>query len=199
MAKKPRQRGRGKTVTPVRNPSAERKAAREEAALQPFLEVPKGVFCLLAGGRGRNAIDEHARRYGLPGDTSTINLQEFVSAHYDWFAKHSLAIGRHILRGTPDAEEATGDDAVAFAGPNSPALERLRIAKAQIAELELEQKRLQTFSKDEVTKAFRALATSLRKGVEVLQRRFGEDARLVYEEALQSGMAALRRELKIEE
>lgn len=78
-------------------------------------------------------------------------------------------------------------------GPSSPALERYRKFRASIAFLELCERRRQLLPRDKVHELLVRVAALIRKAGEALQRQFGEDARLLLEEALNDADADIDR------
>lgn len=86
-------------------------------------------------------------------------------------------------------------EAMLLEGPSTPALERLRLAKAQLAELELAAKRQQLVPVEEVRSGLLGpFAGALRRAGEVLGRNYGPGAQQVLDDALEAGRALLGAE-----
>lgn len=90
---------------------------------------------------------------------------------------------------TPD-----GEDPLMLAG-SSPALERYRMAKAKMAEFDLQQKRGHLVEKHAITTQFRAAAATLRAAFETLERRHGREVG----DSLRDVLDDVIRNLKIED
>lgn len=107
----------------------------------------------------RCSIDTIAswRKKGMPGTPGRYDLSEVLA----WW--RSAGPGRH--GGGSDFGDAAIDELIVAAG-DSPNLERYRLARAQLAELELEQKRRAVLPRD--------LARSVLGRVASLWRRYGE-------------------------
>jgi len=115
-------------------------------------------------GRQHKTLDEWSVRYGLPVGGADFAAAELGPAMADCIAR----IGKRNLKLDPD-------EAVLY-GPDTPQLERLRAARASIAELDLAKAR-----RDVVDRAMaheclgRIAARSTRYG-ETIQQTFGEEA-----------------------
>lgn len=81
-----------------------------------------------------------------------------------------------------DREASEGDPMLA--GGDSPGLERFRMARAKIAELDLQERELFLIPRDKVHDGLGRLATILRGAGESLQRQFGKEAQDIIDEAL---------------
>ena len=78
----------------------------------------------------------------------------------------------------------TGDDPALDGPSDSPALERYRAAKADLAEMQLERERGELISRDHVRAALGRWAGPLRRAGEILEKQHGQSARKVLDEAL---------------
>lgn len=87
---------------------------------------------------------------------------------------------------------AAGDD---FTGSDSPNLERMRKARADIWELELDAKRGNFLPRDDVHQLLGELASVLRGAGERLQKQCGLDARDIMEEGLQEFLRRMEERL----
>ena len=67
---------------------------------------------------------------------------------------------------------------------DSPALERYRIARARLAELDLKQKRRQALPTDAVVQGLSVFASTMRGAFAELRRQFGEDAYKIVSDGL---------------
>ena len=79
--------------------------------------------------------------------------------------------------------EASGGDPM-LAGGDSPGLERFRMARAKIAELDLAARESSLIPRDKVHDGLGRLATIIRGAGESLQRQFGAEAQDVLDEVL---------------
>ena len=122
-------------------------------------------------GVHRRTVHEWLRQH-CPGKPGTYDLDAIAA----WRDARSRA-----------AKEEDG----ALAGPASPGLERYRLARAAIAELELEQLRGRLVPRDEVHAVMDQVAGVLRNAGEVLQRHYGDEARQVLEEAIDNARRLL--------
>lgn len=79
--------------------------------------------------------------------------------------------------------------------PDSPALERYRLARARLTELELERRRDSLVSVAQIQAAIGFLGEILREAGGQLRQRFGPDAQAVIVESLDEAEQVLRRSL----
>lgn len=100
---------------------------------------------------------------------------------------------RHRGENAPRAGKPKREVDPLLDGPSSPALERYRKFRASMAFLELKQRRGQLLPRDQVHELLVRLAALIRGAGEALQRQFGEDARLLLEEALNDADAVIDR------
>ena len=131
--------------------------------------VPKGTYQDWSG-RAWKILHEQARLYGVPVDGPTVNVPAVVRFFHDFLAEH----GRKIL-------QTTGEDPMS--GPTTPALERWRMHKADLAELDVEERRGILLRSDVVNEKLQVLASILRQAGEALQKEFGPKAQAVLDEA----------------
>ena len=78
-----------------------------------------------------------------------------------------------------------GPDAELLVGGDSPALERYRLAKAQLTEIDLDQRRRNVITMEAAKRLFGTVAAHLRRGLDTLQRQFGRDAYTVMKDCLE--------------
>lgn len=91
--------------------------------------------------------------------------------------------------------EALGPDGELLAGGDSPALERFRLAKARLAELELQRQQENLLPREAVHRAFEQIASILRTAGEQLQRLYGEGPYEILISALEDAENRFRAEL----
>jgi len=103
---------------------------------------------------------------------------------HDFLATH----GRRLLT-PPDGDELMAS------GSDSPALERYRQAKAELAELDLAGKRKQMLSADDARLICETHAEHIRRATRKLKRRYGAAAGEIISEALQAAATELDRSL----
>jgi len=88
----------------------------------------------------------------------------------------------------------SGDDALLMdGGGDSPALERLRMAKAQLAERDLAERDGDLVRRAVIVDALRPAAAGLRQAGERLAKDYGNDAAAVYNDAVDDFAAAVER------
>jgi hypothetical protein len=69
-------------------------------------------------------------------------------------------------------------------GGNDPAMHRLRLAKAQLAELDLQQRRNQVIEIDVAERLVGIVGSKIRTAGELLTRKYGNDAGAIIDQAL---------------
>lgn len=80
-------------------------------------------------------------------------------------------------------QDVSGGDPM-LSGENTPGLERFRMARAKIAELDLQERELSLIPRDKVHDGFGRLATILRSAGESLERGYGREAKGILDEAV---------------
>lgn len=121
-------------------------------------------------GRQAKVLNEQEARYGVPVGRANIDLRSLAV-----WVHEAIASGR--IR-------AIADDGLDMAGENSPGLERYRIAKAQLAEIDLDLRRSRLLDRETLEAQWNAGAVALRNAGERLQRRFGDEAASLYNEGV---------------
>lgn len=136
-------------------------------------------------GRGSDNLQRAAKTYGLPCGDEQVKLPELLRAMFDLIASNAGA-----LRVDPD------DDSLALADESSPALERLRMAKAKRAELELEEMRGDLVRKADVAALVSSVASAVRDGLATLERDHGQQAADDFHATIESAVRDAQRELE---
>jgi len=133
-------------------------------------------------GRQTKILHEQAERYGIPFGGRTISLPEVAKGLHDF-----LAANKHKL--------AAADEPIdpLLNGPPTEALERLRLANAQIAELELARRHGALVEREAVRTGLSQIAGILRSAGDSLQRQFGPEAHIILEEALGDATAMMEK------
>ncbi len=90
-------------------------------------------------------------------------------------------------------ERIPGDEDPLLASGDSPGLERYRMAKAQLAELDLGRRQGELIPVEALDAGLMALSAAYRRGVEQAQRLFGPEVVSIFEEALAGGEAAIKQ------
>jgi hypothetical protein len=98
--------------------------------------------------------------------------------------KPLLVCGPGLLKAYVAKELAKQSQSDPMTGPSSPNLERWRAARADLAELEREQREGNLIPREEIHDGLVRLAARLRKFGETLQRQFGPEAHRLLEELL---------------
>ncbi len=96
-----------------------------------------------------------------------------IAAIVDGLRKREAEMGAAASDGDPD-----------LFGEDSPALERYRTARAQLAELDLEVRRAKLLDREQLESHWNAGAVALRNAGERLQRRYGDEAVEIYNEGM---------------
>ena len=116
-------------------------------------------------GRQAKVVNDQARLYGIPLLGRTIDLVEVIRWIHDWLAENASKLA---------AIEA-GEDPL-MSGTDSPALERYRLARAQMVELELAERRGDLIRRDHLREGLARYARGVRATGDSLRRQFGKDA-----------------------
>jgi hypothetical protein len=146
-------------------------AQREEDQRWAFYRsVPQRVYNEMAGRQWATLVKQ-ARLHGMPYGRS-IDLVQWVGWLTRFLEEHP---GNFVRRDCDDP---------LLAGRNTPALERYRNAKADLAHLELLERTGELLPIDKVHEAAAAIAQLLRNAGDALQRRFGRDALEILDQAL---------------
>lgn len=159
--------------------------SREEAALRRleiarderqrwlhYRAVPKGDYVRLSG-RKHSVLNNQADRHGIPLRGRTVDLQAVLHWVHDLLGRHgqklkSLDDADPLLQGTP-----------------SPELERYRGVKRKLAELELGRLSGDLIPRAELEPGLDLLTKIIREAGETLRRGYGEDAALIFDEAIE--------------
>lgn len=120
--------------------------------------------------RQTKVINEQAARYGIPFGGASIDLPNVVKALHDFLADNAQKLARV-------------DDTL-LSGPSSPALERYREERAELARLDRLERQRKLLPRDEVREALGRIATILRSAGDVIKRQFGTAAVEILHEAL---------------
>lgn len=121
-------------------------------------------------GRQTKVLNEQATRYGIPFGGPKIDLNAVVKALHDFLADNAQKLAR--------------DDDVLLQGSNSPALERYREERAELARLDRLERQRQLLPRDQLREALARIATIIRGAGDALQRQFGMPAVEILHEAL---------------
>ena len=105
----------------------------------------------------------------------------------------SAVVAAHVRREVDRAKPPESDDAMLAAGVDSPALERYRMARAQLAERDLAERDANLLQADACGDLMRRGINAMRGAGEKLTRRFGNDAGTIYNEAIDEFVAAVNR------
>jgi len=141
------------------------------AALLESADLPKKLLCRWTG-RNVQGLNNQAARFDLPIGNGTWRLPDTLRAYHDAFAK--------LKRSRVDLDP---DEAVLY-GPDTPQLERLRAARASMAELELAKAQREVIDRVEAHGCLIKLASRLTGLGETLRQTFGEEARRLLDGAI---------------
>jgi hypothetical protein len=143
---------------------------REERLRWTFYATIPQKHWVKMSGRQAKILIEQAARYGIPFGGAIVDLPKVVKAFHDFLAENAHKLSR--------------DEDVLMQGGNSPALERYREKRADLAELELSERRRKVIPRDDVNSGLSRIASFLRAAGDTLQRQFGPEARAILDEAL---------------
>lgn len=145
------------------------KEREERLRWQYYDSIPQKHWRQMSG-RQTKVLHEQAARYGIPFGGARIRLPAVVRALHDFLADNAVKLAKE-------------DDAL-MQGSNSPALERYREERAQLARLDRLERQRNLVPRDEVRQALGRMATMLREAGETLQRQFGAAALDIFLAAL---------------
>lgn len=116
-----------------------------------------------------------------PGFPQAVDGVFTVRLVCEWKFKRDLELEQ---KNNPPPAPVDPDDPLLGSG-DSPGLERYRMAKAQLAEMDLAEREKVTLSADAVHDGLNIISQTFRKACEILQRKFGTEAFSVLETAVQ--------------
>jgi hypothetical protein len=162
---------------------ARQEKAEEERLRWRLLEaVPKKDYVAMSG-RQQKVLDQQADRYGLTALRETkIPIPKLLRQFHDFLAKNWARFEKEIE-----------GDAILLGGPEkgSPAAERYRGYKADLAKLELEERQGELLPRGETRRGMLDVAGIIRTAGEQLDREFGPAAREVLDAALDEATAKI--------
>lgn len=147
---------------------------RERAKEDLLVNLPKGVFCELAG-RQHKTIDDMAERFELPTNGATVNLYIVIRQMYDWLSEHGTRLtvdeyaGREELLNSKLREE----------------IGKLRLQQDSL-EIEISRRRDSLVDRNAVRDRLQWLAGQLQALGKRLARTGGEGAQKTLNEFLKS-------------
>lgn len=145
--------------------------------------LPNRVYRLLSG-RQSKVLLEQAERHGLPVAGASLDLVAIVRGFHDFLSRH-----RHRLL-------ADDPDETLMQSGEGPTLERWRLAKAQLAELDLLERRAQLIDMDGIRAALGILGGVLRGVGEKLQRHFGQGAADIFNDGIDDFQRAVETQFE---
>lgn len=150
----------------------------ERLRWQYYRSIPQKHWRAMSG-RQTKVINEQATRYGIPFGGAKIDLPAVVKNMHDFLAKNALKLAR--------------DDDVLLQGGSSPALERYREERAELAHLDRLERQRQLLPRNEVKEALGRIAAMLRGAGDAQQRQFGAAAAEVLYDALDDSQREVDR------
>lgn len=135
-----------------------------------YRAIPQADWCKLSG-RQRKVIRDQARKLNLPMGAESIDLAVLLPALHDLFSR--------LDAGMVNGHAADDADA------------RLKMAKAEIAELQLAERSGRLVSRAAVQQCYAVIAHSMRKAAEVLGRHHGPEAQRILDERLDHAQSLL--------
>lgn len=158
------------------------RAERERVAWEVYAAIPKRHYVEMSG-RQVKVINEQADKYGLPALLGpTVDLRALLRQFHDFLARHARQFAAAI-----DEEAVMAEGLV----KGSPAAERYRSLKADMAELDRDRMRGELLPRAETREALGQVASVIRLAGERLEREHGRDARLILDEALDEAEAGI--------
>ncbi len=154
------------------------KDKEERLRWQYYRSIPKKHWTLMSG-RQHKVVDEQAARYNLPCGGATIDLPAFVRAFHDFLADN--------------AGKLTREEDALLQGGNSPALERYREEKAELARLDRMERQRRLLPRDVAKEALGRIASIIRNAGDALQRKFGVAAAEFLYEAIDDAQREIDR------
>jgi hypothetical protein len=145
------------------------KEKEERLRWQYYAAIPQKHWREMSG-RQTKVLNEQALRYELPFGGPVVNLPAVVRGLHDFLADNATKLGK--------------DDDELMQGAGSPALERYREERAQLARLDRLEREQQLLPRDEVRDALARIATIMRGAGETLARQFGQAAADIQFDAL---------------
>jgi len=165
-----KQRGEKPTRDELRALRRVEAAREEELRWQYYATIPKGHWEQMSG-RHVKVINEQADRYDIPLRGKTIDLPAVVKRIHDFLAEK-----KYVL---------TAAQSDSMTGAVTPALEKWREAKAQLARMDVKERKGVLLRREDVHDWLVRLGTIMRGAADRLQREFGKAALTILEEALQ--------------
>lgn len=160
------------------NPSRDENAAlrRVQLAMDEkkkwalYRAIPQADWCRLSG-RQRKVLRDQARKLNLPMGAESIDLAVLLPALHDLFSR----IDAGMVNG-PAADDADA---------------RLKMARAEIAELQVAERTGRVVSRAAVQQCYAVIGHSLRKAAEVLGKHYGPEAQRILDERLDHAQSLL--------
>ena len=150
--------------------------AREEVLRWRFYRAIPQKHWRAMSGRHARTLNEQAERYDLPFGGASISLPAVARALHDFLAENARKLAM------PESDDPL------LVGGNSPGLERYREAKADMAEMERDERNHSLISRDELREGWTLIAGVLRRAGESLGRQHGEDAQAIMDDALDDAL-----------
>lgn len=154
------------------------KQKEEQLRWKYYRSIPQKHWRQMSG-RQTKVINEQATRYGIPFGGAKIDLTAVVKALHDFLAENALKLAR--------------DDDILLQGGSSPALERYREERAELARLDRLERQRQLLPRDEVKQSLGRIAAIIRSAGDAIQRQFGASAVDILYEALADAQREMDR------
>ncbi len=154
----------------------------ERRRAELYAGLPKRLW-LEWSGRPPQVVNRQADTYTAPLRGAAIDLAKLAKWLHDFLAEHAAALAM--------ARREEGD--ALLVGPSSPAMERYRLARAQLAELELQERRGSLLSRAGAHRGMGRISHIIREALRALRRDFGREAAGIIEEALDDANAEINR------
>jgi len=154
------------------------KQKEERLRWQYYRSIPQKHWREMSG-RQAKVINEQALHYGIPFGGPKIDLPAVVKSLHNFLAEN--------------AEKLARDEDILLQGGSSPALERYREERAQLARLDRLERERQLLPRHEVKEALGRIAAIIRSAGDAIQRQFGAAAVEILYEALDDARREIDR------
>ena len=144
-----------------------------EIVRKALAEVPKTLFCEMAG-RQRGQVDEQAARYRLPMGGPAINMWTWLTALFDF-----LAANKFKLAGADD------DDPL-MAGVSSIWMERYREERTKLVRMERKEKEGKLLNREKMHLMFSRMAEINQRTGKKLEKEFGKRALEIFNDGFKN-------------
>lgn len=160
------------------------KRTQQERAWDCYRNIPQKHWREMGDGWKVNQLKEQAALYDIPFGDAVVCLPDVVRGLRKFFARNASRLAKEP------------DDTELMVGVDSPAMERLRHFKAELAKLDYHERKRVLLDREEVRHTFSRMANLLRQAGVTLKRNYGAEAHAVLDEALTECERLLEQECR---